>query len=72
MEGNDGSQDEVCIIYFHKNQQVNFKKDVISCENDEARSAIIEGAEFGTKITVFDNPDGKTDDDFTIITVTIS
>ena len=69
MEGNWGSQDHVCTIYWDSDKSVNFKKDRISCENDEARSGFLEGAVWGTTITLYDHPDGKRNDDYTVIKV---
>lgn len=38
-------------------------------DNDEIRSAVLEDVPINTKITVYDNPDGKTNDDWAFVTV---
>ena len=69
-EGNGATQDIVCAFpATHSTQKVNFKKSSNDCENDEARSAELSQVPAGTKITVYDSPDMKTNDDFTVITV---
>ena len=53
---------------FERADRSNMKK-VFKCPNDEARSISICYAIKGTKITVFDNPDLKKNDDWTTIEV---
>lgn len=72
-EGNDGRENIVCTInidYVNRNNdEINFKKDSIGCDNDETRSMKITKALNGTKITLWDNPDGKTNDDWVEIEI---
>jgi hypothetical protein len=42
----------------------------VGCPNDEARSAVLTNVPVGTVLTVFDNPDGSTEDDWAQILVT--
>ena len=70
-EGNGATQDIVCVFpatHSTSTKKVNFKKSS-NCDNDEARSAELSQVPAGTKITVYDSPDMKTNDDYTVITV---
>ena len=66
-EGNDASQDRICTLSTEKSDYWHCKKH--SGWNDEARSVKLCNVRPGTKIYVYDNPDGKTDDDWTEIRV---
>eukprot|EP01084_Bolivina_argentea_P314552 544839_1 len=68
-EGDGASQSIVCTLWLY-DREINFKSsNNYGCENDETRSLRIMDARAGTKITLWDNPDGKTDDDFYVIDV---
>eukprot|EP01083_Nonionella_stella_P204926 746695_1 len=68
-EGDGASQSIVCTLWLY-NREINFKSsNNYGCDNDETRSLKIMSAKAGTKITLWDNPDGKTDDDFYVIDV---
>lgn len=68
-EGNNASQDIVCGVPGQRLAAYNLKNNNIGCENDEARSAEIVDPKLGMKFVVYDSPDGRTDDDYAIITV---
>ena len=67
-EGNnaDKTQDAVCVVPV-KSGVVNLNAN--GCENDEARSLSLTGVPKGTRITLYDNPYGSTEDDHLIIDV---
>jgi len=67
-EGNDGSQNQVCTLYWDKDRTFNFKH-YDACENDETRSGILRYADYGTTITLYDSPSGDKGDDYTVIKV---
>ena len=68
FEGNDATQDIVCGVPGRVRIEANIKNgDFNGCENDEARSARIAGLPAGTRISVYDSPDGSTSDDYTTI-----
>ena len=67
-EGNDGSQNQVCTLYWDQDTTFNFQH-YDACENDETRSGILRGAEYGTIITLYDSPSGDKGDDYTEIKV---
>jgi len=67
-EGNNGSQNLVCTLKV-KMDRINFKNDSYGCDNDEARSLVLSYVKAGTRITIYDSPDAKTNDDYTVITV---
>ncbi|EMQ2878856.1 hypothetical protein V9N52_004196 [Vibrio navarrensis] len=67
-EGKYATQDLVCSIVA-KNETINFKKDTYNCENDEASSLVLSQIPFGTVITIYDDPNSSTNDDYTVITV---
>ena len=61
-EGNGASQDNVCNI---TDQPASLSlKNHDDCPNDEIRSARLLGIAEGTTLKVFDNPDGKLEDDW--------
>merc|ERR1719402_337754 len=74
--GNDGKGSLVCDLSWNAygtefgitEYNWNFKK-FDECENDEARSAVIQNGVKGTIISLFDSPSGSKDDDFTIIKI---
>merc|ERR1712107_624575 len=68
FEGNNGSQDEVCTLRWSGSASWNFK-DFSACANDEARSAILHSADYGTTITLYDSPNGDKSDDYVEIKV---
>ena len=67
-EGNDGSQNQVCTLYWDQDTTFNFQH-YDACENDETRSGILRSAEYGTIITLYDSPSGDKGDDYTEIKV---
>ena len=66
-EGNDGRQNKVCDLT-PTAQIVRFKSHA-ACDNDEARSVVLTQLAPGTRIDIFDNPDCRTNDDWTSIDV---
>jgi hypothetical protein len=55
----------VCKVGTEKDQDINFKKKQNRCENDEAKSMVLTGFfKKGTRIFLYDNPDGKRSDDW--------
>ncbi|QJB31953.1 hypothetical protein HF324_11360 [Chitinophaga oryzae] len=62
-EGNNGSQNIVQTVEDTPGQ--NFQP----VKNDEIRSMKLYGVRAGCEITVYDSPDGATNDDFTIVNV---
>lgn len=69
FEGNDGTQDLVCIISAAR-QQVNFQSNSLSCENDEARSVILSDIPAKANVRIYDSPSCSTSDDWTEIKTT--
>merc|ERR1711915_88904 len=67
-EGNDGSQNQVCTLYWDQDMSWDFQH-YDACSNDETGSAILRYASFGTTITLYDSPSGDKGDDYTIIKV---
>ncbi|MGK7923049.1 MAG: hypothetical protein AB4080_23920 [Trichodesmium sp.] len=67
-EGNNCTQDVVAT--YDPSVDVNDNcKDTSRCQNDEARSLLIQGlAEYST-VSVYDNPDAAQDDDYSIIKI---
>jgi hypothetical protein len=65
-EGNYATEDLVCRIELPNNThvRVNFKNDKLSCENDEARSAVLLDVPRGRIIRLYDSPSGKRNDDW--------
>ena len=63
-EGNNATQDVVCGVVGSFTHNVNMMDNNIGCENDEARSVLISNVNARTKLTVYDNPDSSTSDDF--------
>eukprot|EP01084_Bolivina_argentea_P170447 295360_1 len=70
-EGNDATQDTVCVLQidYEKRQTAHLNFKHCCCENDETRSLQITRALAGTKIRLFDNPDGHRNDDWVEITI---
>ena len=64
-EGNRATQNKVCDITV-ADKRVRFSKSK-SCDNDEARSLQLTFAKAGTTVTVYDNGDCRTNDDWTRI-----
>lgn len=62
----DKKQDAVCAIPAGSKT---LKFPTQGCENDEARSMSLSGIKEGTRITLFDNRDGKRHDDYSIIDI---
>jgi hypothetical protein len=60
------AQDAVCVVPT-RNGTVDFKAN--GCENDEAKSLTLSGVAKGTRISLFDNANGSTQDDHLIIDV---
>lgn len=66
-EGNNASQNKVCDLRL-RNGETRFRGHG-DCDNDEARSMTLALARAGTVVSVFDSPDCRTNDDFTVIRV---
>ncbi|BDU18823.1 hypothetical protein [Dyella sp. GSA-30] len=65
---NAAGGDIVCGVPGRVHIDANIKNgDFTGCENDEARSARIANLPAGTRISVYDSPDGNTSDDYTTI-----
>ena len=67
-EGNDGSQDQVCTLYWDQDMTFDFQH-YDAFQNDETRSGILRYADYGTIITLYDSPSGDKGDDYTEIKV---
>lgn len=67
-EGNGGGQDVVCTLP-QSILTVDFKNDTYSCENDEARSVVLNNLPEGAMLIVYDDPGCGTGDDYTRIRV---
>jgi hypothetical protein len=74
FEGNNATQ-QICgsLPRYDKNyssskMEINAKKSSW-IENDEARSVLVQNGKAGDVLRVYDNPDGKTDDDWAVITL---
>jgi len=67
-EGNGASQNIVCTLSHPHGESLNFKKSG-DCDNDEARSVKLIEVPADSEIKVYDNPDGSTGDDYTVIKV---
>jgi hypothetical protein len=65
-EGNNATQDAVCVI---PRGQRALRFPSAGCENDEARSMSLSGIAKGTRITLFDSPSGSRENDHTIIDI---
>lgn len=65
FEGRNASQDRVCQLRLSNGQytSVNFKK-TRRCDNDEAKSAVLNNMPRGRIIRLFDSPGAKTNDDW--------
>lgn len=70
-EGNNGSQDHVCVYPVAVDSEVSFQSDVNFrfCDNDEARSGKLFDVPAGRVIRLLDHPDGKREDDWAEIIV---
>lgn len=71
-EGDNLTQSLVCTFSTAFERTINLKddnKERLGCENDEMRSLSLSGVKKGTRITLFDNPDGHMQDDYAIIDV---
>ncbi len=69
-EGNGGTQDIVCGIGTQLKRSINLQgsdEARLGCENDEMRSAILRGIRKGTRIKLYDSPNGDKQDDHAII-----
>jgi chitodextrinase len=60
-------QDTVCVLPAGKDY--NIKLASHGCENDEARSLVLRGIASGSRLTVYDSPEGNRQDDYSIIDV---
>lgn len=60
-------QDTVCVL--PAGQDYNIKLASHGCENDEARSLVLRGIARGSRLTVYDSPEGNRQDDYSIIDV---
>ncbi|PBQ00248.1 hypothetical protein [Pseudomonas congelans] len=63
----DRSGDTVCVL--PSLHDYSFRLPAHGCENDEVRSVQLAGVARGTRITLYDSPDGKKSDDFVYIDV---
>ena len=69
-ENNNGGGDEVCEIVLPQAPSfINFRNDNLSCENDEARSAKLLNMKAGIVMMVFDDANGRQNDDYTKIEI---
>jgi hypothetical protein len=68
MEGNNGTQNQKGECTDVASQRINFKE-TDGFTNDDARSVILFNVRAGAIIRVYDNPDGKTSDDWMEIRV---
>lgn len=70
-EGNDGTQDHVCVVPASVDAAINFtdSSNMRWCDNDEARSIKLFDVPAGRVIRLYDSPDGSTQDDWVEIRV---
>lgn len=68
LEGNGGKNRVSCTIGLTRSGFWNIKKEP-NCHNDDARSVNLMSAKKGTVITIYDDPDGSTGDDYTRIRI---
>lgn len=70
-EGNDGTQDHVCVVPASVDTAVNFtdSSNMRWCDNDEARSIKLFDVPAGRVIRLYDSADGSTQDDWVEIRV---
>jgi hypothetical protein len=66
-EGNNASQDRICSLDVSSDRQVRFSGD--NCSNDEARSMVLYNLPPGQVIKIYDNPEGRKEDDWVEIYV---
>lgn len=64
-EGNNATQNKVCDLLL-RNGETRFRGHG-DCDNDEARSMVLSLARAGAQVSLFDSPDCRTNDDFTIV-----
>lgn len=69
-EGDNATQDRLCVIPFEYGKTVNLTNDNLGCENDEARSVSVEFVPPGASFTVHDSPSCSWSDDTSAITIT--
>ncbi|GAB4151906.1 MAG: hypothetical protein Fur0046_31380 [Cyanobacteria bacterium J069] len=71
FEGNDGTQDVIRRDSFIGSKPYSIASDLkkVRGQNDEIRSAVLEYIPVNTRITVYDSPDGKTNDDWATLVV---
>lgn len=62
-EGNNASQEKVCLISDRNNQRINLNN-YDECDNDEIKSAKIVDIKAGTALRVYDSPTASTEDDW--------
>lgn len=67
-EGANATQNKVCDLDVRPGAAVRFGSGN-ECANDEARSLVLTNVRAGLKVSVFDNPDCRTGDDWTLIEV---
>jgi hypothetical protein len=69
--GNDGTKNVVRTDNFSGEGSIKqtFNLKQYGGQNDEIRSAVMEYLPVGSVITVYDNPDGKKDDDWSVVTI---
>lgn len=67
-EDTNAQQNIVCTLSDSQGLTVNFKE-YGACDNDEARSVKLVQVPAGSVIRVYDHPEGRTNDDYTVITV---
>lgn len=66
-EGNGAIQNKVCDLPL-EDAETRFRGNG-ACDNDEARSLVLSLARAGTRISLYDSPDCRVNDDYTIIRV---
>lgn len=66
-EGDNGTQDIVCVVPYNYGLSVNLQNDNYGCDNDEARSVRFEGVPPGATLSVYDSPSCTRVDDVTYI-----
>jgi len=66
-EGNQATQDLVCAANLAPNRSINFQNNSLGCDNDEARSLVLENAPLGQVVRLFDSSSASRADDWTEI-----
>lgn len=71
FEGDNGTQNVVRQDSFETTQEYKIESNLKNHrgQNDEIRSAVLEHVPINTRIWIYDNPDGKTNDDWAVLTV---